>query len=112
MRCPESSPFDKPLLGAPSSEEAAVNFEKAMIELRQATDSRGLRIWLYRGTSYTAEGFRDALKELTSAPFAADRVVFLDGGGDGNGERTFARHLQLLTNCYVAALEYEKAARP
>jgi hypothetical protein len=109
MNCPEHSPFGAPLLGPPSSEEAERNFERAMIELRQAIDSRGLRIWLYRGTSYTAAGFRDALRELTSAPFSADRVAFLDEGCAGSGERTFARHLQLLTNCYVAALEYERS---
>lgn len=111
MRCPESSPFDGSYLGPPSSEEATRNFERSMSELRQATDSRGLRIWLYRGTTYTAAGFRDALRELTSAPFSADRVVFLDAGGEGSGERTFARNLQLLTNCYVAALEYERVPK-
>lgn len=87
------------------------DFENAMHALRDATDSRGLKIRLYRGTSYTAAGFRDALKELTSAPFSADRVSYLrmDGTEDDRGQLTFARHLQLLTNCYVAALEYEKA---
>lgn len=80
--------------------------------MSRATDSRGLRIMLYRGVSYTAQCFRDALREITSAPFSADRVAFLeDLSGHGEpGELTFAKHLQLLTNCYVAALEYERIA--
>lgn len=107
MNCPEFNLFAGSALGPPSSEEASQKFERAVIELQGATDSRGLRIFLYRGV-LTAAGFRDALKELTSIPFSADRMVFLNEGGDGSGERTFARHLQLLTNCYVAALEYER----
>lgn len=93
---------------------AGINFERVIVQMKQkAVDSRGLKIWLYRGTSYTSEGFRDALKELTSAPFSADRVSYLnsDGSEDDRGEMTFARNLQLLTNCYVAALEYERAVR-
>lgn len=89
--------------------------EEAVIAIRDATDSRGLRIRLYRG-SITSGGFRDALREITSAPFAADRVKYLnnfEGDEDSNGELTFARHLQLLANAYVAALECEReAARP
>jgi len=98
----------------PESPDAARNFEHALIGLREARDSRGLKIRLYCGTSYTAEGFRDALRELTSLPFSADRVRYLNnfqGDEDPNGELTFARHLQLLSNCYVAALEYERTAR-
>lgn len=105
--------FDElfPVPKAMDVDEAERELEKAMIALSRAVDSRGLRIHLYRGSSYTAAGFRDALRELTSAPFSDDRVVFLDAGGAGNGEHTFARHLQLLTNCYVAALEYERLSK-
>lgn len=96
----------------PRSNGTEKNFEYATIELRQATDSRGLRVRLYRGTSYTSAGFRDALREITSGPFSGDRVAYLNmnGSEDDRGELTFARHLQLLTNAYVAALEYERAA--
>jgi hypothetical protein len=94
---------------SPEADAAERNFEAAIIGLREAQDSRGLRIFLYRGSSYTSAGFRDALREITSAPFSADRVVFFENK-PGAGELTFARHLQLLTNCYVAALEYEQAA--
>jgi hypothetical protein len=97
---------------SPEADAAERRLESAVIGLRQATDSRGLRIMLYRGTSYTAECFRDALREITSATFSADRVAFLeDQSRHGEpGELTFAKHLQLLTNCYVAALEYERVA--
>ncbi len=95
---------------SPAFDEAERKFESAMIALRSAVDSRGRCIMLYRGSSYTAAGFRDALREITSAPFASDRVVFFEDE-PGTGELAFARHLQLLANCYVAALEYEKAAR-
>lgn len=91
--------------------ECEQKLHQALHDLQHAVDSRGLRILLFRGSSYTSWAFRDALRELTSAPFSADRVVFLDEGGDGSGERTFARHLQLLTNCYVAALELEQSWR-
>jgi len=94
---------------SPEADAAERRLEVAVCGLRDATDSRGLRIMLYRGTSFTAEGFRDALKEITSAPFSSDRVVFLECE-PGLGELTFAKHLQLLTNCYVAALEYERVA--
>lgn len=94
------------------TDSAERNFENALIALRQATDSRGLRIFLYRG-AYTSSALRDALREITSAPFAADRVSYLntDCTEDDRGELTFARHLQLLTNAYVAALEYERVTK-
>jgi hypothetical protein len=37
-------------------------------------------------------------------------VVFFEDQ-PGMGELTFSRNLQLLTNCYVAALEYERAVQ-
>lgn len=95
---------------SPEAEQAERRLENSIIDMRGAVDSRGLRIMLYRGGNYTAESFRDALRELTSAPFSADRVIFYEDQ-PGTGERAFARHLQLLANCYVAALEYEHAAR-
>lgn len=93
----------------PETDAAERKLEEAVIEMSRAVDSRGLRIMLYRDGAPTSQGFRDALREITSAPFSADRVVFLEDK-QGDGERTFARHLQLLTNCYVAALEYERVA--
>ena len=96
-------------LRSPEADAAERNFEVAMTAMSRAKDSRGLRIMLYRGSSYTSAGFRDALREITSAPFSADKVVFFEYE-PGTGELTFARNLQLLTNCYVAALEYERAA--
>ena len=94
---------------SPEADAAERNFEAAMSAMCQAKDCRGLRIMLYRGGSYTSGSFRDALREITSAPFSADEVVFFEVE-PGTGELTFARNLQLLTNCYVAALEYERAA--
>lgn len=96
-------------------EVAERKFESAVIDVMNATDSRGLKIRLYRGTSYTAEGFKNALKEITSAPFSADKVKYLNGFDpeveDQNGEITFAKHVQLLANAYRAALECERAKR-
>lgn len=93
------------------STDAARRFERALFALSQAKDSRGLLIRLYRGTSYTAEGLREALRDMTTSAFTADTVkyVSLDGSTeDRDGEVTCARHLQLLTNAYVAALEFER----
>lgn len=107
-----NSIFDHPFplrRRTPEADAAERKLEEAIIEVTRAVDSRGLRIMLYRGGAPTSQGFRDALREITSAPFSADRAVFLEDK-QGEGERTFARHLQLLTNCYVASLEYERAA--
>lgn len=73
--------------------EAQKKLERAVIALREARDSSGLRILLYRGSSYTAAGFRHALSGLTSTH---------------RDEPTFARHYQLLTDCLDAAVEFEK----
>lgn len=94
-----------------NSKDGEAKLRGVIAALWQARDSRGLPVRLYRGGEYTAAGFRDALRELTSAPFSGDRIAYLnfDGSENDRGELCFARHLQLLTNCYVAALEYERS---
>lgn len=84
--------------------------ESALIAIRGATDSKGLRIHLFVGDEYTSAALRQALYDFTRTLDRNDMVfVNVDGSEDQDGEVAYAHNLQLLTNAYVAALEYERS---
>jgi hypothetical protein len=87
--------------------------ENAFIDLSNAVDSKGLRIFIHTG-GFSSGAIRQSLFDFTRRLNRNDRVfVNLDGSEDLNGELVFAVNLQLLINAYVAALEmeYEAAQR-
>lgn len=100
--------------------EASVDFECALVQLRaKARDSNGLRIRLGPGLGkYSAEAFFEVLSSFIRTHGPGPNKTFLKGQihtgieEDPDGELTFARNLQLLTNAYVAAVEHEAVAEP
>lgn len=86
-------------------------FENALIDLRRATDSRGLRIML-APSCYSAESFRERIRRFADDWFKFDKIEYFDAPNSESGEITFARNLSLLTAAYLAALEYERSAKP
>lgn len=97
--------------------KARVNFECAMMQLRTATDSRGLLVrlgpsdgghgpqplfdWLLDFAKMHGPSFHRVC--LSSLSGSDDRQL------DPDAELVFARNLQLLVNAYVAAVEHVAA---
>lgn len=97
--------------------KARVNFECAMMQMRTATDSRGLLVRLGPSDGrYGPQPLFDWLLDFAKKHGPNPRHVYLSslpGGDDArvdpDGELTFARNLQLLVNAYVAAVEHAAA---
>lgn len=94
----------------PGDTVAGRKFEQALMDMQcNAFDSRGLKILLFRGSSYSASALREAVRNFSKDFMMYDRIEYRNIGGDPDplGELSYARNLQLLMNAYVAALEYE-----
>ncbi len=90
--------------------KAMIDRECALMQLRKATDSRGLLVRL-PVEDFTPKGIRKGLQRFAAEALATDEVAYLYGFGepspeDADPELTWARNLQLLVNAYVASLEH------
>jgi hypothetical protein len=101
-------------------EDAAVDFECALMRLRKARDSNGLLIRLGPSIAdgYSARALFKCVYDFASKYGPHSITTYIKGTmstgieKDPDGELTFARNLQLLMNAYVAAVEYERVREP
>lgn len=91
-------------------QQAAVEYEQALINLKHATDSRGLKIMLGPRTRFESASFPGEM------PSARDYGVYLRSflnpvGSDSvfiDNETNFARNAKLLAAAWEAAARYEE----
>lgn len=96
--------------------DTAIDFECALMQLRKARDSNGLLIRLgpSMGEGHNPESMFRVLHDFVNRYGPNKITTYLKGDAargielDPDGELTFARNLQLLTNAYVAAVEHSR----